>query len=257
MKMIKLIFAIIMNGSVAVAFAEPESHLEKLTKDLSNWFQSSNKTNLASWQYALKNNKHHLKTTSKANGGGALIYRLNAKACIISIPHRYFDTHTYTIGEQVFNTLCQLMLANTHHRHSESLDEQSMDYSKRSDNLHNAAILAFQSLHPSAKVIQLHGFNQSKRKSHKGKKADFIISQGRKGNAIKQQLTLCLSKISRNSFFYPELIQELGGTKNILHKLNLTPFSFIHIEISKPMRERLLKEQHTMSQFSECINQVI
>ncbi|MEQ3514936.1 hypothetical protein ABMY35_16565 [Pseudoalteromonas sp. BZB3] len=257
MKMIKLIFSIILSCSVTVACAEPKSTLEKLTKDLSNWFQSANKANLDSWQYTFKNNRHHLQATSTVNGGGALIYRLNAKACIISIPHRFFDTHTYTIGEQIYNKHCQLMLANTHHRHSDSLDKQSMDYSKRRDNLHNSAILAFQSIHPNAKILQLHGFNQSKRKSDNGRQADFIISQGRKGNVIKQQLTLCLSKISKNSYFYPELIQELGGTKNILHKLNLAPFSFIHIEISKPMRKRLVKEQHTMSQFSECINQVI
>lgn len=71
--------------------------------------------------------------------------------------------HTYEIGEEVFSTHCQLMLSNTHHRHSDSLDEQTMDYSKRRDNLHNSAILAFQSLHKNAVVIQLHGFNQNKR----------------------------------------------------------------------------------------------
>jgi len=257
MKMIRLILAILFTCGVTLACAEPTVKVEQLTQEVSAWFQSSEKSNLSSWQYSLKYNKHYLKATSETYGGGELIYRLNAKACVISIPHRFFDMHTYEIGEKVFSTHCQLMLSNTHHRHSVSLDEQTMDYSKRRDNLHNSAILAFQSLHKKAVVIQLHGFNQNKRKSDTAKQADFIVSQGKKGNFVKQKLTRCLSKISKNSYFYPELVQELGGTKNILHKLNLTPFSFIHIEISKPMRERLVKEQHTMSQFSECISQVI
>jgi len=247
----------LLSCSFTFACAKPVSELEKLTKDLSVWFQSADKSNLSYWQYTLKENLHYLQAASNVFGGGDLVYRYNAKACVISIPHRFFDTHTYKIGQQVFNSHCQLMLSNTHHRHSDSLDKQSMDYSKRRDTLHNSAILAFQALHKDAKIIQLHGFNQSKRRSDEGKQADFIISQGKKGNVIKQQLTLCLSKISRNSYFYPELIRELGGTKNILHTLEIKPFSFIHIEISKPMRERLIKEQHTMSQFSECINQVI
>lgn len=257
MKLIRLAFAILLSCGANFALAETRPKLETLTKDLSEWLHSSNKSNLAHWQYAYKDNRHYLQATSEVYGGGELVYQLNAKACIISIPHRFFDLHTYTIGKKLFNTHCQLMLSNTHHRYSDSLDEQLMDYSKRRDTLHNSAILAFQSLHSSAKVIQLHGFNQSKRKSDKGQKADFIISQGKKGNVIKQELTLCLSKISKNSYFYPELIQELGGTKNILQKLNLTSLSFIHIEISKTMRERLIKEQLTMNQFSKCINQII
>lgn len=257
MKMIKVLVAIIISCVMTVACAKPNEQLALLSEKLIKWFNAPTKTQIAPWQYAFKDNQHNLSTTSNAFGGGALTYRLNAKACVISIPHRFFDTHTFEIGKQIYNAHCQLMLSNTHHRHSESADKQSMDYSKRHDSLHNSAILAFQSLHKDAKVIQLHGFNQTKRKSDLAKQADFIVSQGKKGNVVKQQLTLCLSKISRNSYFYPEQVQELGGTKNVLHTLNLTPFSFIHIEISKPMRERLIKESHTMSQFSECINQVI
>ena len=257
MKMINRIIASVLLILSNSACASDDAKLNELVSQLKPWFALAQKAEISPWQYGVSNNIHQLKNTSPIHGGGALLYRINAKACAISIPHRFFDTHTYQIGKQLFNAHCQLLVHNTHHRYSDSIDGLSMDYSKRHYNLHNAAILAFQALHKDAKVIQVHGFNQQKRTTAKAKKADFIISQGKKGNVIKKQLTLCLSKLSKNSYFYPELVQELGGTKNILHTLNIRPYSFIHIEISKPMRKRLIEEQHLMSQFSECIKQII
>jgi len=249
-----LIFTILYPSDVP---ASTSSSLKSLTSQMHAWFKAPVKTDLASWRYSTFSNVHKLAAISPLNGGGELLYRLNSKVCVISIPHRFFDTYTYDIGKRLFASHCQLLVSNTHHRYSKSLDKQSMDYSKRHYNLHNASILAYQSLNKSAKVIQIHGFNQKKRKTSISRQADFIVSQGRKGNFVKQKLTTCFNKISKHSLFYPEMVRELGGTKNILHTLELVPHSFIHIEISKPMRKRLINEQHTMSQFSECINQII
>ncbi|KZN50652.1 hypothetical protein [Pseudoalteromonas luteoviolacea] len=210
------------------------------------------------WEYQqqgkLRSPVHTLTATSPINGGGALIYRVAASPCFVSIPHQFHDKYTLKIGRALFESNCNMMVFNTHHRHSQSLDNLPMDYSKRKRGLHVAAVKAFHYAHPNAAIFQIHGFNQKKRKSPEGKKADFILSQGRSYNAKLAKLQRCLSGLSNHTYIYQKDIFELGGTKNILHKIGLAPHRFIHIEISKPMRKRLITQSTSMEQFNLCLS---
>lgn len=230
-------------------WAKPLSH------SLESWFVTPQP--LAPWQYKASANEHQLLALSAKMGGGELFYRPKNQACVISVPHKFYDTHTLKIGRTLYKDNCQVMVTNSHHRFSESEDNEPMDYSKRFHSLHNAAIMAFQKRHAKSKIFQIHGFSAKKRRTNTAKQADFIVSQGRTGDFTKRQLSHCLKKLSPASFYYPEQVRELGGTKNVLHSIGLTSFSFIHIEISKTMRERLISEPKLMSQFSVCLNQVI
>ncbi|BBN80846.1 hypothetical protein PA25_08310 [Pseudoalteromonas sp. A25] len=175
----------------------------------------------------------------------------------MSIPHQFFDMHTLSIGEKVFTHLCQIMVSNSHHRHDDDIDEQPMDLSKRSSSLHNNAILAYQSLFNDANIFQLHGFSQSKRNTVIAQQADFIISQGATSTLKVQQLATCLRKLAPHSYDYPREVIELGGTQNVLHQLPISTGTFFHIEISYPMRKKLITHSQTMDRFTECLRYVL
>ncbi|KZN42577.1 hypothetical protein [Pseudoalteromonas luteoviolacea] len=225
-------------------------------QDIDKWL--SQPASIGPWKYqkTSKNNTvlHSLVNTSNTFGGGVLLYRETNKPCFISIPHQFHDKYTLTIGRALFDAHCNMLVHNTHHRHSESPDSHPMDYSKRASGIHVAAVQAFHNKYPNGLIFQLHGFNQKKRKTPQAKKADFILSQGRSYNAKLAKLQSCLMTLSQNTYIYQKDVFELGGTKNVLHKVGLAPHRFIHIEISKPMRKRLKSHPVSMEQFNLCLS---
>ncbi|KZN49211.1 hypothetical protein [Pseudoalteromonas luteoviolacea] len=224
-------------------------------QDIDKWFLQP--ASIGPWKYqktGSKNNAvHSLINATNQNGGGVLLYRATNKPCFVSVPHQYHDKYTLTIGRTLFESSCNLMVHNTHHRHSESPDSSPMDYSKRKSGLHVAAVKAFHHRYPNGLIYQLHGFNQKKRKTTQGKNADFILSQGRSYNAKLLKIQTCLLALSKHTYIYQKDVFELGGTKNVLHKIGLAPHRFIHIEISKPMRKRLKSHPVSMEQFNLCL----
>ncbi|MBQ4813071.1 hypothetical protein J8M20_17040 [Pseudoalteromonas luteoviolacea] len=227
-----------------------------LWQDIDTWFVQP--ASIGPWKYqktgGSRNTVHSLINASNQYGGGVLLYRASNRPCFVSIPHQYHDKYTLTIGRSLFDTSCNVMVHNTHHRHSESSDSSPMDYSKRAQGLHVAAVKAFHHRYPNGLIFQLHGFNQKKRKTTQGKKADFILSQGRSYNAKLMKIQGCLLALSEHTYIYQKDVFELGGTKNVLHKVGLAPHRFIHIEISKPMRKRLKSHPVSMEQFNLCLS---
>ncbi|MCF2857857.1 hypothetical protein L1286_10270 [Pseudoalteromonas sp. SMS1] len=225
-------------------------------QDIQKWF--SQPVSLGPWKHqqtgANSDILHSLINPSPRYGGGVLLFRPSNKPCFVSVPHQFHDKYTLTIGRALFDTHCNVLVHNTHHRHSESLDSSPMDYSKRADGLHVAAVKAFHKAYPNGLIFQLHGFNSKKRKTPQGKKADFILSQGRSYNAKLAKLQSCLMTLSQHTYIYQKEVFELGGTKNVLHKVGLAPHRFIHIEISKPMRKRLKSHPVSMEQFNLCLS---
>ncbi|OHU89304.1 MULTISPECIES: hypothetical protein [Pseudoalteromonas] len=242
-------FLVIFASSQTLA----QSSLPSVTQ-LQAWFKKPGP--LPPWRYLATEKLHTLVANSDELGGNHLWYRPAGSTCVVSVPHQFFDKNTLPIGQAVFAQMCQLLVSNSHHRNHQDEHQESMDLSKRHNNLHHNAILAYQANFKDAKVFQLHGFSQSKRSTDKGKLADFIVSQGRRSTPKLQRLASCLTALSPHSFYYPEQISELGGTKNVLHQLPLIPHSFYHIEISAIMRQRLTKESQLMEQFILCLQSI-
>ncbi|RZM78115.1 hypothetical protein C3B51_15695 [Pseudoalteromonas rubra] len=218
---------------------------------LYNWFAQP--AALPPWQLRSQSGLVKLEASSAHFGGGDLYYRPQGSACMLSIPHQFHDMLTGEIGKAVFATQCQVMVINTEHRNAPSPDLYSMDYSHRPSGLHAAAAQAFARRYPAGHLYQLHGFAQDKRRTLQARQADFIISQGRQSTAALSQLRLCLSKLSVHTYQYPQQVSELGGTRNVMHRLGLPAGYFIHIEISRPMRERLVAQPDTLEQFALCL----
>lgn len=216
-----------------------------------NWFAKP--TALPPWQLRSQPGLVMLQASSAQFGGGNLYYRPKGSACMLSVPHQFHDQLTDKIGKAVLATRCQVLVINTEHRKAPSPDLYSMDYSHRPSGLHAAAAQAFARRYPTSHLYQLHGFNQSKRRTPQARQAEFIISQGRQSTDALSQLQMCLSKLSEHTYQYPQQVSELGGTRNVMHRLGLPAGYFIHIEISRPMRERLVAQPDIMEQFTLCL----
>ncbi|MBD1581481.1 hypothetical protein [Pseudoalteromonas sp. S16_S37] len=247
MKIIKLIYITVL---LACWPSYANAQLPSVAA-LKSWFDNPHA--IAPWVYKTHNNQYRLIAQSKALGGGHLWYHPDAEPCVVSVPHQFFDQYTLTISSAIFENLCQVMVSNSHHRHSDQVDGQTMDLSTRASSLHHNAILAYQARYPLAKIFQIHGSSKKKRNSPTGKNADFIVSQGAISTAAIQQLSQCLRQISSASYDYPRQINELGGTKNVMHQLALTPGSFFHIEISRSMRLKLIENNQLMEQLTLCL----
>jgi hypothetical protein len=116
---------------------------------------------------------------------------------------------------------------------------------------------AFAETHRRGLVIQLHGFEASKRSSEAGIDADLIVSNGTRrpprwllaaAQALRDDLT---GRVK----VYPNDIRELGGTTNAQAQLlqDLGHDGFLHAEMSLALRKRLRDEREAQQVFLKCL----
>lgn len=117
---------------------------------------------------------------------------------------------------------------------------------------------SFAQYYKKGKIIQIHGFSQSKRKSLAAKNSDVIISAGHKSPPLwVQAYAQCLKKLLPVTVsLYPYDVKELGATTNVQgHLLQSLGFNgFLHIELSKAMRKQLLNSKEARKLLSNCLN---
>lgn len=116
---------------------------------------------------------------------------------------------------------------------------------------------AFAEQYPDAKIIQLHGFDPSQRKTQAGEAIDMILSAGQQIAPLwVQQTAGCLKKaFPKRVGLYQSDVQELGGTTNVQGQLlrNLGHDGFLHIEMSKSLRGQLLEDAGLRKRFIDCL----
>ncbi len=107
------------------------------------------------------------------------------------------------------------------------------------------------------RIIQLHGFQQSKRKSAAGRESEIIISAGHHYPPQWVQATAqCLKKFLPGKIsLYPYDVKELGATTNAQNQLlqSIGFNGFLHIEMSRSMRHKLVKRQDLRQLLVSCI----
>ena len=238
-----LMFLALMLSHDAMAVPTPAT--------MSEWFTQPKP--LTGWTLETRDSSFVLQPHKQGNQHGEVHFNQERQHCIISVPHRFYDKHTLTIGTALFQQVCQLLVTNTQHRHSAEPGAASMDYSKQLVNIHNAAIQGYTSLYPNTKVFQIHGFSRNKRSTTAGKNSDIILSQGHSNDVKLWQMQACFAAIGYRTKVYPQQVTELGGTRNVLHGLGIRPHHFIHIELSYQVRKQLVSNQQQLQQFSECV----
>lgn len=164
---------------------------------------------------------------------------------ILQIPHGFFDLHTRDIGFKLFKEGSFRALAtNRVHR-----DKQDLAHTQKSIfNSFSSATSKY------AKVIQLHGFSTKNRKTLKAKESEIILSSSSKEPTESlRALDSCFKNFALSRLYSVE-VQELGALTN-LNAPNIKG-DFIHIELNRDIRERLIKEIDLREKFLECLEQL-
>ncbi|MBQ4833089.1 hypothetical protein J8L70_07540 [Pseudoalteromonas sp. MMG010] len=192
---------------------------------------------------------------SSVVSGGEFKLQTKNKQCVSFAPHRFFDKLTYKIASSLFNSQCNVLIANTLHRKKTDNNNLKIDLASYQNSAANAFLMAYSKTVEHFFIYQIHGFDANKRKTHAAKNADVILSQGIKApSRTLQAVANCLnSDLNLNSLLYPNQVKELGATKNILNIVAPTNSTFFHIELSYSLRKRLTSEPNFMSKFSQCV----
>ena len=202
----------------------------------------------------VKKTNHFIVLSQKDNlGEGFYIIRSNRSSSLqnmLSIPHRFYDKYTGTIGYKLMKTHTYRAIAfNTVHR-------KIMDSAHTKQTLFNAFHIAFASVYPKDTIYQLHGFNADKRKDVLAKKSQIVLSSTTREPSLKVlDIYNCLREEGYHTLLYGRDIYELGGTTNrqgdTLKKRDFS--NFIHIELNAPLRETLSKDSLSRKKLIKCL----
>lgn len=190
-------------------------------------------------------------------GAGTYVFRPMAgtsSPLIVQAPHGYHDEGTAALAARLFESLpdATALYLNTVHRYAKEVtDEHAVRFP--SDAAHNdagwfhmATVAAAKHL-PQTTVLQVHGY------AGQEGEAAAVVSAGDTANApdflvaYAEALKRLWGPEVRVKTF-PDEINKLGATQNVQGRLiNGTGSGrFIHVELSKTLRERLLKDAGTM-----------
>jgi hypothetical protein len=209
---------------------------------------------------------------------GRGMYFFPQKPCgdqVLMIPHGLHDYYTSDIGIQltqegnfaatVFNSVHRYgnRKKNSPKAKREEANEKptsgiekTWDMAALPDTCFTAFTQAFIRAFPRGTLMQIHGFSQKNTKTREGRESDLIISAGTRNTTSRaSRLQDCLKQnIPGKIRLYPDEVQELGGTKNIIgatlraagHK------GFLHIEINYSMRKKIKNNPEIRESFSGC-----
>jgi hypothetical protein len=109
---------------------------------------------------------------------------------------------------------------------------------------------------PQGRVVQIHGFSGTKRRTPQGKMAAMVVSNGtRTPGSTTQRLVQCLKRHAPHVFSYPDEVQELGGTTNSVGQaLRAIGWpGFVHMEINPAFRTRLRDDAPMRRHLLHCL----
>lgn len=185
----------------------------------------------------------------------------NRQPWLLQAPHAKSDLYTGKIAAKLFaegnfkgvmwNTVSRKTLVDN------DLFSTKADMAHLPNTYWQAITERFAKQYKEGKIIQIHGYAQSKRKSVAARNSDIIISAGHQRPPIwVQQFTECLKKaLPYKISLYPYDVKELGATTNVQVKLllNLDFNGFVHIELTKPVRKHLLNSLKIRQTLLTCL----
>lgn len=116
---------------------------------------------------------------------------------------------------------------------------------------------AYATVFPNDKIIQIHGFDGSQRRTRSAEHSGAIVSATHKNASRELRAAVdCLKqRLDPDTRLYGQDVSELGGTTNsIARTLRRDGFEgFIHVELSLPLREALHDEAGKRLSLFECL----
>lgn len=191
-----------------------------------------------------------------AIGSGARV-----KPWLLQAPHAKSDKFTGRIVAQIFSEgAFKAAMWNSVPRKTRmenAVVERTADMAHLPGTYWQAVTESFARYYGGGKIIQFHGFAQSKRKSAVGRHSDMILSAGHQYPPLwVRESAQCLKKsLPAKISLYPYDVKELGATTNVQgHVLQNLGFNgFLHIEMSLQLRQQLLQRQDLRQLLLSCI----
>lgn len=201
-------------------------------------------------------------TTDRKEGKGVYAIRTHGRLTLLQAPHRYKDLRTGTIVAHLMEDHgFRAAEWNTVPRWYEEEGIQiDADLAHIATSHFNAFALAFADAHPEGRVVQIHGFERTKRTTEAGRSASAIVSAGvETASDTARAVAACLAARlpSETVLLYPDEVRELGGTTNENGKaLRAVGFDrFVHMELSRELRQRLVDEPETRARLAACLSE--
>lgn len=221
--------------------------------------------NFYAYESKHRNRKVTLLKSKRDYGWGLLALKPKVKNnWFLQASHRYYDKWTADIVADWWQSgHFKAVMLNTVHRHAGRDKKQPInsDFSSAANNPMLAASRAFAGYFDKPLVLQLHGFSKGKRNSEVAQNADVILSYGANLPTLYLSKLVfaneCISRVAEvETLVYPEEVNELGGSKNVVGKaLRQLGFfeQFIHIELSREMRKAMRKDRWLSTQILNCV----
>ena len=182
-----------------------------------------------------------------------------ARALAITAPHSEADRDTGTLAGILFEeTSARAAAWNSAPRRGSSDCGPAIDLTDLEDHPFTAFALAFAEAQPDGSIIQLHGFERTRRSTLEAHDAAVIVSNGtERPDAALLELADCLSRVSAPAtvLVHPGDTSELGALTNAQGRaLREAGFAgFVHLELSASWRETLLSDDARRKNFAHCL----
>lgn len=194
-------------------------------------------------------------------GRGFFLFRPEpADPLLIQIPHGETDEGSGELGIRIaLEGRARAVAWNTVPRtvSVSGRDSVKADLAHLEQSFFIALTEAFARRVPQGRVVQLHGFAQEKRRSTAGKEADLIVSAGHPAPDFwYEQMVRCMRQNGvAETKLYPRDVKALGGETNSIGKRMraLGMPGFLHLEMSRPLRDRLLVDESLRAALYRCL----
>jgi hypothetical protein len=213
----------------------------------------------------------------KSRGAGAYIVRVGgapdtSPTILLEAPHNFYDVGTGRLAAELMFTKRtgarpRALFTNTIHRYQlvpgdkRKRKHNPADVAHQPDHAFTIATLSFARAAGSVRVIQLHGFGE--REQERDDAGDtgsiaMVVSAGDAAGSSKISAAIAdalVRVIGSDVKRFPEQTKELGATTNAQGKLlRAQPTaSFVHVEMSAALRNRLAKEAPLREQLAAAL----
>ncbi|WP_284123877.1 hypothetical protein [Parerythrobacter aestuarii] len=183
----------------------------------------------------------------------------NVRPVALTAPHRGADRNTGTLAAQLFlETGAAAAAWNSAPRKPTSDCPAALDLAKAPRHPFTGFALAFADRFPQGRIVQLHGFDRSKRADEAGRSAGIILSNGTmEPEPGLLDLADCLS-VALAPYpvrVFPYETGELGALTNAQGEaLRGKGFAgFVHLEMAEDLRAALVADEMLRAQLAQCL----
>lgn len=203
----------------------------------------------------------------RRRGGGVYFFKEGSgkslrRVLAIQSPHARYDERTGPVGRFLFEgTEGVVFYLNSAPRCADK-ERALSDVAHNAGSFFQAAHEAFCDFYENALVVQLHGFDNTKKETSRSN-YDIILSDGTPSASRKPFVRVMAERFRRifgkeRVALFGDEIDELGATTNVQGKYinQRSDDKFLHVELSPDARERIMKDAALRKQFVEAFLEV-